>query len=317
MRHDEEGGEAGQDGGPTQRDLDGDQHHQPRGEAPGQRSVRPAPDGDRRPRDQPGDDDAHRAMRELDGLRAGGRGGEQLAVHQREVGVREPRTLARDPRPQQHLAEDRERRDGEQQRRAAGCAGGGRHRSVGGPFADEDDGREDHERHAEVRGDEGRRESLEDDGGAQDRLHDDEGARDDRGHEQRAVATAGAEDGDEADGADERADEDRGGQPMRVLDPGVEVGRREPVTKAERPVRAAEARIGGAHQPAHDDEHVRGDGGGDRQLGKSGQISGFPSPAGERRGLTVTSACASAAMIVGSRGGYHRPRWVPRAAFST
>ncbi len=64
---------------------------------------------------------------------------------------------------------------------------------------------------------------------------------------------------------------------MGVLDPGVEVGRGEPVAEAERPVRAPETRVGGANQAAHGDQDEGRHGSGDRQLGESSHI-GFLSP---------------------------------------
>ena len=108
-------------------------------------------------------------------------------------------------------------------------------------------------------------------------LHDHEDARHHRGDEHRQVAAALAEHGDEGHGADQRSDEDGGGQPMGVLDPGVEVSRGQPVAEAERPIRTAETRVGGAHEPAHGDQGEGRDRSGDRQLGESGQI-GFLSP---------------------------------------
>ena len=59
---------------------------------------------------------------------------------------------------------------------------------------------------------------------------------------------------------------------MAVLDPGVEIGRRDPVAEAERPVRASQARVGGANEPADGDEDEGRHGSGNRELGKSGQI---------------------------------------------
>ena len=80
-----------------------------------------------------------------------------------------------------------------------------------------------------------------------------------------------------------RTDEDRRDEPMRVLDPGVEVGRRHPVTEAQRPVGAAQPGVGGAHEPTHGDEHEGGDGSSDRKLGETGHV-GFLSPLVGRRG---------------------------------
>ncbi len=127
------------------------------------------------------------------------------------------------------------------------------------------------ERHRQVRGHELGGQSLEDDRGAEQRLHDHEHARHDRGDEQRRVTPPMTGDGDQADRRDERAHEHRRHQPMRVLDPGVEVGRGDPVAEAERPVRASQPGVRGAHQTADGDQDERGHGGSHRQLGESGQ----------------------------------------------
>ena len=149
--------------------------------------------------------------------------------------------------------------------------------------------REDGQRHPEVGGDELGGKALEHDGGAEQRLDDDEEPGEHGRDEHRQVAAPRGEDSDERDGADERSDEDGGGQPMGVLDPGVEVGGRQPIAKAERPIRAAETRVGGTHQPADGDQDEGGHGSGDRQLGESGHI-GFLSP-------LIGAGRAGAAMI--------------------
>ena len=142
---------------------------------------------------------------------------------------------------------------------------------MGGPLGNEDHRRKNDEGHGKVGGHELGGQALDDHRGTQQRLCDDEDAGDHRGTEQRQVATTVREDGDQADRADQRTDEDGRGQPMGVLDPGVEIGRRQPVAEAERPVRAAESRVGGPHQAAHGDQDEGRDGSGDRQLGESGQ----------------------------------------------
>ena len=178
--------------------------------------------------------------------------------------------MARHPRPEQHLGKDRDRGDHDQPGEArAGVRG--RHRSVRGSFGDEDDRREDGEGHREVRRHELGGEALEHDGGTQQRLEDHEHAGHDGGDQQRRVAAAFAEERDEPDGTHQRPDEDGGGEPVTVLDPGVQVGRRQPVAEAEWPVGTPEPRIGRAHEAAHGDQDEGRNGSSDRQLGESGQ----------------------------------------------
>ena len=158
------------------------------------------------------------------------------------------------------------------QARQAGARVGGRHRSVGRSLGDEDHRGKHDQGHPEVGGDELGGQPLENDRGAEQRLDDDEDAGDDRGAEQRQVATPMLKTVMRPTAADQRPDEDCGDQPMGVLDPGVEIRRRQPVAEAERPIRTAEPRIGGAHEATHGDQDEGRDGSGNRQLGETGHM---------------------------------------------
>jgi hypothetical protein len=271
VRDDEYRREAAQHIQPAERDLDDDEDRQPRGQlARARRSGRSA-NRQRRPDDQAADRQAHGPMRQVDPLLAAHHGRQERSVHEREVGVGEARMVTGHPGAQQHLREDRDGRD----RHQAGQAGPrvcGRHRSMVGALGDEDRGGEHGQGHRQVGGHQLGREPLEHDRRAQQRLHDDENTGDDRGAEQGRVTTAVAEQRDQSDGADQRPDEHRGDQPVAVLDPGMEVGRRDPVAEAERPIRAAQSRVRGAHEAAHGDQDEGRHRSSDRQLGKSGQI---------------------------------------------
>ena len=85
-----------------------------------QRRVGRPPDGERRPHDEPGDDQAQEPMREVDGLLAADDGRQDRSVHQREVGEGEAGVVAGHPRAEQHLGEDRE--GGERRPAASGPA---------------------------------------------------------------------------------------------------------------------------------------------------------------------------------------------------
>jgi hypothetical protein len=210
-------------------------------------------------------------MRQVHRLLRHDHGRQQRTIHEREVGVGEAGVVPGDPRAEEHLGEDRQRGDGDEPREARARVERW-HRPAIGALRDEDRGGEHGERHPEVRGDELGGEALEHHRGPEQRLHDDEDAGYHRGGEQRPIAPPAAEHGDQADGPDQRTDEDGGHQPVRMLDPGVEVPGRDPVAEAEGPVRAAESRIGGADEPAHGDQDEGGHGSSHRQLGESGHI---------------------------------------------
>lgn len=150
---------------------------------------------------------------------------------------------------------------------------------MSGSLGDEDDGGQHDERHAEMGGHKLRAKELPDDDRTEDRLRDDQHSSGDRGKQQRKIATAPGEHGDQADRADQRTNEDSGDESMRVLDPSVKLEGRDEIAKCETPgpVRAAQPGIRGAHEAAHGNQDEGRDGCGHRQLGKSGHI-GFLSP---------------------------------------
>ena len=276
VRNHEEGGEPRRDVQQPQGDLGRHEHDEGDGEATRQRRVGRAMDGDGRPHHECRDDEAHRTVGGVDGLGIGRDLREQRAIHERDVAEGQARALAGDPRAEQHLGEDRHGSEGDEARKARPCVRG-RHRSAARPIGDEDDRREDGERHRQVGGDELGGESLDHDRRTEQGLDDDKGAGHDGGGEERAVVAAVAEDGDEPDRCDQGTDEGGRDEPMSVLDPGVEIGRRQPVAEAQRPVGAAQAGIRGANQAAHGDQDEGGDGSGNRKLGESGQRRSNPS----------------------------------------
>ena len=282
VRHDEERGQPRRDVRQPERDLERHEPDEDEGEAARERGVRRAMDRDRRPDREDRDDHAHRAVRGVDRLGLAADRRNDRAVHQRDVAEREAGMLAGHPGAEQHLGEDRDRRHhheaGEDRPRARG-----RHRSVARALRDEDDRRQDGQRHRQVRRDELGGEALQHHRSPEQRLDDDEDAGHDRGGEQRAVVATPAEDRDQPDGRDQRTDEGRRDEPVGVLDPGVEVHRWQPVAEAERPVRAAEARVRGAHEPAHGDQDEGRRGSGNRELGESGQVGVPRGRCGSRR----------------------------------
>ncbi len=73
---------------------------------------------------------------------------------------------------------------------------------------------------------------------------------------------------------------------MAVLDPGMEVGRRDPVAEAQRPVGASQSRVRGTDEPADGDQDEGRHGSGDRKLGKSGHIGFLWPPKGHGSGAS-------------------------------
>ncbi len=225
---------------------------------------------------------------------------DHCAVHERPVREHQPRVDGRDVGSEQQEHEHRCGGEDRQQREPLGAAMRGKPRGVEGADGDEHEQPEQRHRRREVRRDRLARVVLGDGLPPEPRLEHHQHHRGEaRPEEGRAIAVVLPR--EERDTQDQEAD-DGGDRAVDPLPPrlGV-VERREQLAIAHRPVRAAHAGPGGAHDDAHRDEQERRDDGGESGLLEAGHGLG-DRPWGARGQRRLEPGGTQAAILPARRG---------------
>ncbi len=241
---------------PPTTHLDGVQGCRPDREPDERRAValRPPRYQREQPHDHP-DDRGHPAVERVRRRQlVEGRG--ERPVHQRPVREDQRRIGRRDLGPEQQQGECRERRERREQREPLARAPARQVRGETGPDRDVDEQGDEQHRGGQVRGD-GLAAVPQAHGLAPEpRLEPDERDRSDRRPQQRP-AIAMVDPGEDRQ-ADDLEPDDRRDRPVYPLDPRLGVVERgEQLAVAQRPIRAAQAGVGGADDDADRDEQDR------------------------------------------------------------
>ena len=215
------------------------------------------PPGDDRDGDDDGTDDrGDPAMQDVGGHRVGERR-EERPAHERPVRVDEGRVGRGHVRSEQQQRERRGGAESGKQREPLARTADRQPRRIAGPNCEVDEQADEGHRRGQVGGDRLPAVAEPDRLAAEPRLEADEADGDERRPQDRSPLSM-VEERDDGETEDLEADDDGNG-PMDPLDPRLRVIEwRDQLAVAERPVRAAEARIRGPHDDPDRDKQERG-----------------------------------------------------------